>query len=48
MGSGIGPMMLGALIPVIGYGDMYMVCALFGVASMLMYLGLHDLTPGGE
>ena len=41
LGSGLGPMILGVLIPIIGYRDMYLTCAVFGIISMLLYWSLY-------
>ena len=37
LGTGIGPMLLGLMVPVAGYREMYMVCALISLLSMAMY-----------
>ena len=41
LGSGIGPMILGLIIPVLGYRDMYLTCAVIGAVSMVLYWVLH-------
>lgn len=41
LGNGLGPMILGFLIAEIGYRDMYMTCAMFGVASLILYWLVH-------
>ena len=37
LGSGVGPMILGLIIPLMGYRDMYLTCAALGAVSMFMY-----------
>ena len=39
LGSGLGPMVLGVILPSTGYTGMYIMCALIGVISLLMYIG---------
>ena len=41
LGSGFGPMFLGLLIAEIGFRDMYLTCAMFGVASLILYWLVH-------
>ena len=41
LGSGLGPMILGILIPMLGYRDMYFVCAILGAVSLVMYWVIH-------
>ena len=41
LGSGMGPMILGFLIPILGYRDMYLVCAVLGGVSLLLYWLVH-------
>ena len=41
LGSGLGPMILGILIPMLGYRDMYFVCAILGAVSLVMYWAIH-------
>lgn len=41
LGTGIGPMILGLILPLVGYRDMYVTCAFIGVASLLLYWLIH-------
>lgn len=41
LGTGIGPMTLGLLLPLTGYRDMYLICAFIALASMIMYWLIH-------
>ena len=41
LGNGVGPMVLGLILPVIGYRDMYVTCAAIGAASLLLYWYVH-------
>lgn len=47
MGTGIGPMVLGMMIPLMGFRSMYLMCAFIGVVSFLMYLGIHGIKAAG-
>lgn len=38
LGSGMGPMILGALIPFTGYRDMYLLCVGIAAVSLVMYV----------
>lgn len=41
LGSGLGPMILGAIIPFLGYRDMYLFCAILGGVSLALYWAIH-------
>ena len=41
LGNGLGPMILGFLIAEIGFRDMYLTCAMFGAASLIIYWMVH-------
>lgn len=41
LGTGLGPMILGVLIPIIGYRDMYLTSAVLGVVSLALYWMVH-------
>lgn len=41
MGSGTGPMILGLVIPLLGFRDMYLACAVLGLVSLMMYWLIH-------
>ena len=41
LGSGFGPMILGMLIIEVGFRDMYMCCAIFGLISLILYWLVH-------
>ncbi len=38
LGSGMGPMILGVILPLTGFVGMYIMCAMIGVVSLLMYI----------
>lgn len=38
LGSGMGPMILGTILPLLGFNGMYLTCAVLGVVSLVMYL----------
>ncbi len=40
-GLGIGPYILGIVLPLTGYQDMYVICAGIGLLSMLIYWAVH-------
>lgn len=41
LGTGFGPTLLGLMIPLCGYRDMYLACAFIGMASLAMYWIVH-------
>lgn len=48
VGSGIGPIILGALMPLIGGQGMFIICAGLVAVAMLVYYWLHGRTQGGR
>lgn len=40
-GAGIGPFILGVIIPYVGYSNLYLIMALVVLASVALYYGLH-------
>ena len=51
LGSGLGPMVLGVILPSTGYTGMYTLCAMIGVVSLLMYIGFgrkHGRKTGSD
>ncbi len=43
IGLGIGPMVLGLMIPVLGYNDMYLMCAGIGACTLVIYWLVYGL-----
>ncbi len=41
VGTGVGPMVLGSILPMVGYSNMYLLCGIIGFLSMFVYWGLH-------
>lgn len=41
LGTGLGPSVLGLLIPLAGYREMYLICAGIGAISLIMYWMIH-------
>ena len=42
-GTGIGPMVLGIMLTAFGFRDMYLMCAMIAVASLIMYWAVHGM-----
>ena len=42
-GTGIGPMVLGIMLTAFGFRDMYLMCAMIAVASLIMYWAVHGV-----
>lgn len=47
-GSGIGPIILGAIMPLTGGNGMFMLCAGLVVVAMILYFGVHGRRRGGR
>ncbi len=48
IGTGIGPIVLGAIITASGYSTMYLLCASIAVGSMAMYWTMYGRTNGNK
>ncbi|MDO5862053.1 MAG: MFS transporter [Thermoplasmata archaeon] len=48
LGSGLGPSILGVLITMVGYRDMYLTCVFIAFVSLLMYWFIHGWRHGNR
>lgn len=48
LGSGVGPMVLGAVITARGFSDMYLACSCIAAVSMLMYWAIYGRRNGNR
>lgn len=48
IGTGLGPVLLGSLVPAIGFSGLYLVCAIIVVASAGVYWAFHGRHGGGR
>ena len=48
LGTGFGPTVMGIVLPLLGFRDMYLMCACIAVVSLVMYWLIHGARHGGS
>ena len=51
LGTGLGPTLMGVVLPILGFRDLYLMCAGLALVSLAMYWAVHGrlrIVPGRD